>query len=406
MRLLIPSVTTKIGSDQNAPSRTRPMSRERFARDEIAIAVRCIRSNTSIQPELDPHFPQTPRLWTCPLTGMQVPKDPAANLQWRAELLAAAENDPELQQDLYTACSQSELFFVNAFCFTLRVFEQKGGEGKVQQAEHTHLPFVTWPIQDTHQLRIEHGIEEGESLLTDKSRDMGATWDHIVVYVHRLLFRSDESHLMISRKEDAVDVLDGQPKNYPFGTLADPGTLFGKIDYVLSRLPEWMLPRLLRKKMHVVNLDTRSRIDGESSNATAGSSDRRTSIFLDEMAKMKEAEAIKRSTKDVTACRLVCSTPNGAGTAYSKWRLSGTIPVFVLPWWEHPEKGANRYCKQDELGRWRIRSPWYDHDASRTARRKSPSNSTWITSGRATRSSRRRSSSSTRNCSPSPRSER
>jgi hypothetical protein len=91
----------------------------------------------AIAPELDPHFPQTPRLWTCPLTGMQVPKDPAANLQWRAELLAAAENDPELQQDLYTACSQSVLFFVNAFCFTLRVFEQKGGETKVQQAEHS-----------------------------------------------------------------------------------------------------------------------------------------------------------------------------------------------------------------------------------------------------------------------------
>jgi hypothetical protein len=69
--------------------------------------------------------------------------------------------------------------------------------------------------------------------------------------------------------------------------------------------------------MHLVNLTNRTRIDGESSNATAGSSDRRTSIFLDEMAKMKEAEAIKRSTKDVTACRLVCSTPNGAGTAYS-----------------------------------------------------------------------------------------
>jgi hypothetical protein len=46
---------------------------------------------------------------------------------------------------------------------------------------------VTWPIQDTHQLRIEHGIEEGESLLTDKSRDMGATWDHIAEYVHRLI---------------------------------------------------------------------------------------------------------------------------------------------------------------------------------------------------------------------------
>jgi hypothetical protein len=313
----------------------------------------------AVQPELDADFPKRPRLWTCPVTGLQVPKDVVANLRWRADLLAAAESDPELQQDLYTACSQSSLFFVNAFCFTLRIFEADE-DGLAKQADHTHLPYVTWPIQDRHILRIEHGIDEGESLLTDKSRDMGATWDHIVAYVHRFLFRGDESHLMLSRKEECVDLLDGQPKNYPHGTLANPGSLFGKIDYILSRLPEWMLPRMLRKNMHLVNLDNRSRIDGESSNATAGSSDRRTSIFLDEMAKMKEGESIKRSTKDVTACRLVCSTPNGAGTAYSKWRLSGKIAVFILPWWEHPEKGLNRYAKQDELGRWRIRSPWYD----------------------------------------------
>jgi hypothetical protein len=317
----------------------------------------------AVQPELDTNFPKAVRLWTCPITGLSVPKDQAANLAWRADLLEAAEKDPELRLDLYTACSQSMLFFVNAFCFTLRVFEPRDdGSGKVQQAVNSHLPYVTWTVQDKHLLRLEHCIDEGESLLTDKSRDMGATWDHIVEYVHRLLFRPDESHLMISRKEDAVDILDGQPKAYPHGTLADPGTLFGKIDYVLSRLPEWMLPRLNRKKMHLVNLDNRTRIDGESSNATAGSSDRRTSIFLDEMAKMKEAEAIKRSTQDVTACRLACSTPNGAGTAYSKWRMSGTIPVFILPWWEHPEKGKGRYVKQDALGRWKIRSPWYDHE--------------------------------------------
>jgi hypothetical protein len=313
----------------------------------------------SSEPALEPIV--LPTQWTCPITGIIVPKDAAANLRWRADLLAAAEADQDLQQDLYTACSQSLLLFINAFCFTLRIFEP-GADGKVKQAEHAHLPFVTWPIQDTHILRIEHGIDEGEPLLTDKSRDMGATWDHIATYVHRLIFRNDESHLMISRKEDAVDVLDGTPKNYPFGSLADPGTLFGKIDYVLARLPEWMLPRLGRKKLHVVNLDTRTRIDGESSNASAGSSDRRTSIFLDEMAKMKEGESIKRSTKDVTACRLVCSTPDGPGTAYSKWRMSGQIDVFVLAWWEHPEKGLGRYSEKDELGRWRIRSPWYDHE--------------------------------------------
>lgn len=311
----------------------------------------------SEQPDLKPIPSQ--KTWTCPITGLVVPKTAVENLQWRLKVLEAAEADPSIREDLYTACSKSILFFVNAFAFTLRVFEP-GAHGENQQAVNQHLPFVTWPIQDEHLLLIEKSINEGKELLTDKSRDMGATWDHIVVYVHRLLFRADESHLMISRKEEVVDQLDGQAKNYPFGNLADPGTLFGKIDYILSRLPEWMVPRLGRKSLHISNMDNRSRVDGESSNASAGSSDRRKSIFMDEMAKMKEGESIKRSTRAVTACRLVCSTPNGAGTAFSKWRMSGQIPVFVLPWWEHPEKGLGRYVQKDKLNRFTIRSPWYD----------------------------------------------
>jgi hypothetical protein len=314
----------------------------------------------AVKPTLDAGFPSFPTEWTCPITGLVVPKDPQANIEYRANILAQAENDFEMQQALYTACSQSLLYFVNVFGFTLRVFETEDGE--VRPSQDVHLPYVTWPIQDKHLLALEQAIETGKSLLTDKSRDMGATWDHIIFYVHRFLFRSDESHLVLSRKEATVDILDGLPKNYPYGPLADPGTLFGKIDYALNRLPKWMLPKMSRKKLHLVNLDNKSRIDGESANATAGSSDRRKSIFMDEMAKMDEAESIKRSTRAVTATRFPCSTPNGAGTAFSLWRLSGQIPVFIMPWWEHPEKGQDRYVAEDELNRFKIRSPWYDHE--------------------------------------------
>lgn len=302
---------------------------------------------------------EMPATWTCPITGLVVPKDPIKNLIWRSELLDAAEKDLDLRTDLYTASSQSILFWINAFVFTLRVKETV--EGKEQQAANTHLPFVTWPhLQDLHILRIEHAIDCGESLLTDKSRDMGATWDHLAVLVHRFLFRPDETHLMISEKEDRVDILDGNPKGYPHGSIADPNTLFGKIDYILSRLPEWMLPKMGRKKLHLVNQENKARIDGESSGANVATSERRTSIFMDEFSKVENAESIKRSTKDVSACRLICSTPNGPGTVFSRWRMDGTIPVFVLPWWEHPEKGYGRYVAQDALGRWKIKSPWYE----------------------------------------------
>lgn len=312
------------------------------------------------RPHLAPSFPNIHPLWTDPVTGISIPKDPCKNLQWRSVLLQKAEEDSGLRRDLYTACSLSLLFWINTFCFTYRKFRigDDGHQIQCSTADETHLPFVTWQIQDDHILEVERAVKDGYDLLTDKSRDMGATWDHIVVYHHQWLFQEDRSFLELSRKEDCVDQLGHSGE-----AGSDPGTLLGKHDYINRFLPSWMLPSYERKRMHLINLVNRSRIDGESTNSTAGSSDRRTSILLDEMAKMPEGEAIKRSTKDVTACRLVNSTPDGPGTEYSKWRLSGQIKVFVMPWWEHPEKGKNRYTKQNPItGKWTIRSPFYDHE--------------------------------------------
>ena len=263
----------------------------------------------------------------------------------------------ELQQVLYTASSKSILFWINTFCWTYRVLITDVN-GRVRQAssEETHAPFVTWHIQDEHILELEKAINEGYDILTDKARDMGATWDHIVVIHHQWLFKADRTFLDISRKEDCVDTL-GQSGEKG----SDPGTLFGKHDYLNRWLPDWMRPPIDRKRMHMLNLANQSRIDGESANATAGSSDRRTAVLLDEMAKMDNGEDIKRSTKDVTACRLANSTPNGAGTAYSKWCLSGQVKVFNMKYWDHPEKGYGRYTRQNpDTGKWEIRSPWFD----------------------------------------------
>ena len=279
------------------------------------------------------------------------------NLEWRVRLLTLAENDQGLQRDLYTACSLSVLFWINfaAFTFLIRIIEPDGVVRNTRSGE-SHVPFVTWAIQDKHILKIEDAINTGYDLLTDKSRDMGATWGHICVLHHQWLFKADRTFLEISRKEDSVDTLglSGVPGS-------DPGTMFGKHDYLNRWLPEWMIPPMGRKRLHLLNLANRSRIDGESANATAGSSDRRTAVLLDEMAKMDNGEDIKRSTKDVTACRLANSTPNGPGTAFSKWRMSGQVSVFPLMYYDHPEKGAGRYTEQNEdTGKWMIRSPWFN----------------------------------------------
>ena len=315
---------------------------------------------TITNPILSEPFPDIPDLWTCPKTGIQIPKNPAKNIQWRIELLKRAEKDTGFQSELYTMCSQSLLLWINSMVWTYRLF-RTAPDGTIRQctSQEAHVPFVTWEIQDEHLTEIETAIDSGDDLLTDKSRDQGATWDHLVVIYKKWLFEKDRSFLLLSRKEDCVDSAGKKGLTNP----ADPGTLFGKLDYISMWLPDWMLPIHTRTTMHLINLGNRSRIDGESANATAGSSDRRTAILLDEMAKMAEGEAIKRSTRDVTACRLANSTPNGAGTAFSIWRLSGDVKVFIMPWWEHPEKGVGRHLVTDDsTGITKVRSPWYDKE--------------------------------------------
>jgi len=313
------------------------------------------------KPYLSPDFPrkQGPYIST---NGLEVPRDVDENLTWRSRILQAAENDKEIAATLKAEARDDPLFFIHAFGMTLRVFAA-GDDGEVRPVDQPHVPFVPFAVQEDFIAALLSAIENGREILADKSRDMGATWCIALVLAHRLLFKPDESHLVLSRKEDLVDDLRSLPKHYPYGPIAATNTIMGKIDYALSWLPEWMLPpkgSFVRRKLTLLNTHINAEIVGESANATAGSASRHTTITLDEAAKMQQAESIFRSTADVTATRIFISTPNGPGTAFSKLRLSGSVQTVVLPWWEHPEKGAGRSIAQDALGRYYITSPWYE----------------------------------------------
>lgn len=302
----------------------------------------------------DVQAPVLPDTWTDPVTGIEIPKTPAENLKWRSELLAQAQKDQGLRADLWAASRDSILFWLNAFGFTFLI-QEVDKDGNAIPATHSDIPWITWPIQDQHILEIEKAVNRGYSLLTDKTRDMGASWNHIAVFHHQWLFVPNSLFLEISRVETDVDGAD------------NPRCLFVKHDYINRWLPNWMRPKDTlpgcknRTRMHLVNPDNHSRIDGESSNKAAGSGDRRKAVLLDEFAKADNATKIRSSLRDVSPCLLPNSTPFGAGTAYSKWRQSGQIKVFVLAWWHHPQKAEGLYVQRDETtGKWKIRSLWYD----------------------------------------------
>jgi hypothetical protein len=265
-----------------------------------------------------------------------------------------AESDVGFQEELITMCKASLPFFVNAFVWTFHQFDVKNG--KRVPAKHPDVPFITWGVQDDLFHQFVEYLEDGKDILVNKSRDMGASWC-CTVFLHWLwLFRDDKPQLLeLSRTEDYVDKA-GNMK-----------ALFQKHDYINKWLPEWMVPPgcmpggKYRTKMHMYNVWNEACIDGESTTEHAASGDRRLVILLDEFAKVKNGKLMRSATRDAGLMRIVNSTVAGPGTEYSKWKNSGQIKVFSLMWWDHPDKGKKRYCKQDKLtGEWSIRSPWYD----------------------------------------------
>ena len=150
-----------------------------------------IAETETLKPQLKTPFPDVPEIWTCPKTGLKVPKDPVKNILWREKLLRAAEHDPILQRDLLAACGESQLFWVNTFVWTYHQWDTDPETGKRYDAKNTHHPFITWTIQNELFNAFEKHLKNGEDILIDKSREMGASW-MCVCYLHWLwLFRPE-----------------------------------------------------------------------------------------------------------------------------------------------------------------------------------------------------------------------
>jgi len=313
-----------------------------------------------IKPQLPTPFPVPLETWTDPKTGVRIPKHPEANLVWRMDMIEQAEKDEGMQKWLLAACAESQLFFTNAFCMTFHQFNVDK-RGKRIEAKYADQPMITWPIQDKLVSRFENciaGAEDGgaEDILIDKARDMGASWCCINFMHWLMLFRRAHKPtglLELSRNEDYVDKV-GNMK-----------ALFQRHDYINQWLPDWMQPpdcfrgQKNRSHMHWHNPITGATLDGESTTKHAGRGDRRLVGLFDEFGAVQNGKAMRTSTRDAALVRIINST-SVPGSEYNKWRSDKTIKVFIMPYWEHPEKGAGRYVSQKKSGKWEIRSPWFD----------------------------------------------
>jgi hypothetical protein len=286
-------------------------------------------------------------------------------------LYLAAATDRALQRDLWTACSRSVLFYVNAFVWT---FDPRKPNPK--------LPFITYPYQDEGFLAMNSALprlgthtsesDMGHDLLIEKSRDMGASWMCLTAMQWRWHFHDLQTFLFVSRKEQLVD--------------GSGDSMFGHVRFILKNLPSWLRPEVKDNKLKLWNMENGSKLEGESTTDNIGRGGRRTGMVLDEFAAFEGGgdEALS-ATADNTNCRFFNSTPNGTGNAFYAQREKGTARLR-FHWSRHPEKARGLYRPDGEIldtsyefppdfvfrddvppGEEGLRSPWYDRECDRRA---------------------------------------
>lgn len=171
-----------------------------------------------------------------------------------------------------------------------------------------HFPFKTFPFQRRLIRDIVYAIDNGEDLFIEKCREMGATYTVLGVILWQWLWTPGANFLLGSRKQDFVDNRRGGI------TGNKEESLFGKLDYMISRLPPFILPKGWNPNRHfnhmsLVNIENGNVVSGESANPNFSRGSRFRAIFLDEFAFWEWADQVWGATADTTKCRIVVTTP-------------------------------------------------------------------------------------------------
>ena len=296
-----------------------------------------------------------------------VPRRYHDNLAWRHSLVQKGAQSAHWRQKIINCCTRDPLFYMNSFCWTF---------DPLRYPEQPVRPFVTYPFQDDAITEIVKSIGSND-LLSEKTRDMGATWMHLNTLDWATRFIPYQTFLVVSRTKEMVD------------ETGDPDTLFAKLDWLDERLPGWLRYRRTRNKCVIKNEQNESTINGEACTGNLGRGGRRTGIFIDEMPEMDPDMQAKvmSSTRDVTRSRLMCGTPNGPVGKFYEFAHGKKTKKLRMHWTKHPLKRRGLYTSKDgkliikDKAFWekhadkkerypfvldgKLRSPWYDYECQR-----------------------------------------
>jgi hypothetical protein len=242
------------------------------------------------------------------------------------------------------ACSQDPILFFNTLLWT---FDPK--------RPPFHYPFKLFPFQEERIVKeLVLAIENGYDIFFDKTREMGVSYTVLGVFLWYWKYRDASNFLLGSRKEDFVDNVGKKGEDDASNKEA---SLFGKLDYMVDRLPAIIKPtgfnpKIHRTSMNLANPELGNIISGESSNPNFSRGGRQKAIGLDEFAFWDTADEAWGSTADTTNCRVVITTPGIRPNTKAKRLRFGTdgekIKVIELPHHLDPRKTPEWLREQRE----------------------------------------------------------
>lgn len=258
--------------------------------------------------------------------------DTVAVWQWRAERLKRIREQPEKIPALKKYYSDHPAQFIIDWGCTVDPRNVDIGKPSV-------MPFILFPKQEDWIGWLMENWQGRENGLTDKSRDMGASWLIMGLGSTLALFKPGFAAGYGSRKEEYVD------------KLGDPKSLFWKGREFIANVPLEFRGGWIRDKhsphMRIMIPETGGVLTGEAGD-NIGRGDRTSIYFVDESAHLEHPELVEASLSATTNCRIDLSSANGMGNPFAQKRFGGKIKVFTLHWRDDPRKDDAWYTKQQE----------------------------------------------------------
>jgi hypothetical protein len=231
----------------------------------------------------------------------------------------------ELYRQAYTIPTpEACINFINTFCFT---YDPRRKE------EDQVIPFELFPRQEEFITWLFERLYQKKNGIVDKCRDVGASWCFIAFSVWILLFHKNYSVGLFTYKESECD------------RLGDVSTLFGKVRFILDRLPGHFKPNILDKYMHIKNIETGTDIAG-ASGKNPGRSGRRSIFFKDESAFYEQEESVEAALSETSDVQIDVSTHSGIDTLFYRKIEAGETDCFTLNWWDNPQHTKEWYDRK------------------------------------------------------------